>query len=223
MTKQFKQQTKKCLFFLYLSFEQIIEMVSELKQNLFLASSFRTTSGIQFNMNCLMSVGTEKKLCQTLVREPKCSHLNLKNISARCSDIVNLCFIKDLDCVFSQALLLSIPKYYIFSVLHHHMHILSFASGSLHCNSHFSTRLYWYVNMKYSVSLAKKFKLKLFSVLFFYVVTFALIKLTEWVIQLPMILSHLFELHTRKSYNDIFSGGCNYSLLLPRKDGEIEK
>lgn len=154
-------------FFLYLSFEQIIEMVSELKQNLFLASSFRTASGIQFNMNCLMSVGTEKKLCQTLVREPKCSHLNLKNISARCSDIVNLCFIKDLDCVFSQALLLSIPRYYIFSVLHHHMHILPFASGSLHCNSHFSTRLYWYVNMKYSVSLAKKFKLKLFSVLFF--------------------------------------------------------
>lgn len=85
-------------FFWYLSFEQIIEMVSELKQNLFLAPSFRTTSGIQFNMNCLMSVGTEKKLCQTLVLEPKCSLPYLINISARCSDIINLCFIKDLGC-----------------------------------------------------------------------------------------------------------------------------
>lgn len=98
-------------FFWYLSFEQIIEMVSELKQNLFLASTFRKTSGIQFNMNCLMSVGTEKKLFQTLVLGLKCSHLNLKNISASCSDIINLCFIKDLDCFFSQTLLSLIPRY----------------------------------------------------------------------------------------------------------------
>lgn len=75
-------------------------------ENLFLASSFRTTSGIQFDMNCLMYVGTEKKLSQTLVLEPRCSRLNLKNISDRCSDIINLCFIKDLDCFSSQAHLL---------------------------------------------------------------------------------------------------------------------
>lgn len=87
-------------FFWHVSFEQIIEMVSELKQNLFLASNFRTTSGIQFNMNCLMSAGTKKKLCQTSELQPKGSHINLKNISVWCSDIINLCFIKDLD-IFS--------------------------------------------------------------------------------------------------------------------------
>lgn len=90
------------VFFLHVIFEQIIEMVSKLKQNLFLASSFRTTSGIQLNTNCLMFSGTEKPLCQTLELEPKCSHINLKNISVWCSGIINLCLIKDLDCFFSQ-------------------------------------------------------------------------------------------------------------------------